>query len=471
MLRAHDVERCRVGRERGLDGRGTMFGKEQRGHVARVVVALRELGGSRVGLGGECAHRGDLLRTRGRDPGARGIGDERKQLARRVLHGRVELAVRDRRARLEQHEVGEALHDRDAHARVVAVAIGVERAERQRGIRRPAGREQLGLREVQLGELRGDARLARERDRDRVVDAQRLRESRGDVGVACRARLVGRRERCGASVRSTRAKARRPRVRAARWHTRPAGPRRAVRFEVVSWSIPVNGERRANAPDGSVVHARIGGRSGGSRRVDACVASCGSEGASATGSAIANSSRSLMATVAPACRQPAMEPRQPAVARFRLVLAVAVMVAVRGTTVMAVVRHPRRRRGLVVVRATRLHCGERGLDRKQQAEQDGNEGTRFHAAIVAHPRGSTKRRDVVMRRFSLHSSAAQLDCRPCPALFRRHASRRILIGFLALCFLWQPILLIAAEVHEAQHLLQTGHAHDAEHPESGIPRG
>jgi len=54
-------------------------------------------------------------------------------------------------------------------------------------------------------------------------------------------------------------------------------------------------------------------------------------------------------------------------------------------------------------------------------------------------------------------------------IFRRHASRRILIGFLALCFLWQPILLVAAEVHEVQHLLQTGHAHDTQHPESGIP--
>jgi hypothetical protein len=53
--------------------------------------------------------------------------------------------------------------------------------------------------------------------------------------------------------------------------------------------------------------------------------------------------------------------------------------------------------------------------------------------------------------------------------FARLACRRLLIGCLALCFVWQPILLAAAEAHEAQHGLQTGHAHDDAHPEAGIP--
>lgn len=56
-----------------------------------------------------------------------------------------------------------------------------------------------------------------------------------------------------------------------------------------------------------------------------------------------------------------------------------------------------------------------------------------------------------------------------PATFARLAKSRILFGILIACFLWQPILLAAAEVHEGRHALATGHAHDASHPDSGIP--
>lgn len=40
---------------------------------------------------------------------------------------------------------------------------------------------------------------------------------------------------------------------------------------------------------------------------------------------------------------------------------------------------------------------------------------------------------------------------------------------LLLALVWQPTLLAASEAHESEHLIQTGHAHDADHQGPGIP--
>lgn len=69
--------------------------------------------------------------------------------------------------------------------------------------------------------------------------------------------------------------------------------------------------------------------------------------------------------------------------------------------------------------------------------------------------------------FAFRANAARMPA--MSGFLARLAFRRLLIGCLALCFVWQPILLAAAEAHEVQHLLQTGHAHDDAHPEAGIP--
>ena len=54
----------------------------------------------------------------------------------------------------------------------------------------------------------------------------------------------------------------------------------------------------------------------------------------------------------------------------------------------------------------------------------------------------------------------------------RHRSRTscvVWIALLLLALVWQPGLVAASEVHESEHLLQTGHALDAEHGDHGIP--
>lgn len=54
----------------------------------------------------------------------------------------------------------------------------------------------------------------------------------------------------------------------------------------------------------------------------------------------------------------------------------------------------------------------------------------------------------------------------------RHRSRTSRIFWIALllwALVWQPGLIVASEVHESEHLLQTGHALDATHGEHGIP--
>lgn len=50
-----------------------------------------------------------------------------------------------------------------------------------------------------------------------------------------------------------------------------------------------------------------------------------------------------------------------------------------------------------------------------------------------------------------------------------HRSRAFWVGLLLLTFLWQPTLLAASEVHEAEHAIQTGHDHHAEADGLGIP--
>lgn len=52
---------------------------------------------------------------------------------------------------------------------------------------------------------------------------------------------------------------------------------------------------------------------------------------------------------------------------------------------------------------------------------------------------------------------------------RSRSSRVLWIALLLLALVWQPGLVAASEVHESEHLLQTGHALDAEHGEIGIP--
>lgn len=42
-----------------------------------------------------------------------------------------------------------------------------------------------------------------------------------------------------------------------------------------------------------------------------------------------------------------------------------------------------------------------------------------------------------------------------------HRSRVLLAALLVLTFLWHPALIAASEAHESEHLVRTGHAHDA----------
>lgn len=49
------------------------------------------------------------------------------------------------------------------------------------------------------------------------------------------------------------------------------------------------------------------------------------------------------------------------------------------------------------------------------------------------------------------------------------ACRVLWAALLLLAFVWQPALLAASEVHASEHLVQTGHAHDADHEGPGIP--
>jgi hypothetical protein len=49
------------------------------------------------------------------------------------------------------------------------------------------------------------------------------------------------------------------------------------------------------------------------------------------------------------------------------------------------------------------------------------------------------------------------------------AYRALWVALLMLALVWQPALLAASEVHESEHLIQTGHAHDADHEGPGIP--
>jgi len=47
--------------------------------------------------------------------------------------------------------------------------------------------------------------------------------------------------------------------------------------------------------------------------------------------------------------------------------------------------------------------------------------------------------------------------------------RAVGVALLMLALIWQPALLAASEVHETAHLLQMGHAHDADDEGPGIP--
>ncbi len=47
--------------------------------------------------------------------------------------------------------------------------------------------------------------------------------------------------------------------------------------------------------------------------------------------------------------------------------------------------------------------------------------------------------------------------------------RAFWLALLLFGAIWQPTLMAASEVHETAHLFATGHAHDAQHPEAGIP--
>lgn len=47
--------------------------------------------------------------------------------------------------------------------------------------------------------------------------------------------------------------------------------------------------------------------------------------------------------------------------------------------------------------------------------------------------------------------------------------RAFWLALLLFGVIWQPALMMASEVHETAHLFATGHAHDAQHPEAGVP--
>ncbi|MCI1710152.1 MAG: hypothetical protein LKM32_06630 [Chiayiivirga sp.] len=49
------------------------------------------------------------------------------------------------------------------------------------------------------------------------------------------------------------------------------------------------------------------------------------------------------------------------------------------------------------------------------------------------------------------------------------AARTCWLALLLLAVVWQPSLLAASQVHASEHLIQTGHAHDADHDGPGIP--
>jgi len=42
----------------------------------------------------------------------------------------------------------------------------------------------------------------------------------------------------------------------------------------------------------------------------------------------------------------------------------------------------------------------------------------------------------------------------------------VLLALLVLTFLWHPALIAASEAHESEHLVRTGHAHDAHSDEA-----
>lgn len=49
----------------------------------------------------------------------------------------------------------------------------------------------------------------------------------------------------------------------------------------------------------------------------------------------------------------------------------------------------------------------------------------------------------------------------CPPRHHRNPAHTLWVSLLAFVLVWQPALLAAVEVHEAEHAFDSGHAHDA----------